>query len=107
LEALAVASDGRVFAGGQDKLIHAWDAEGKHVAMLEGHRDAVVGLALTADGKRLASVARDGKARLWDAAKGTLIAGTDHQAGAGLPALSADGALLAVGAGPGNLSVLR
>jgi WD40 repeat protein len=54
-----------------------WDvATGKEVDRLRGHGDGVFSLALTADGKLLASGAW-GKVRLWDASTGTAIAEWD------------------------------
>jgi WD40 repeat protein len=112
LAALDVAADGRVYAAGQDMLIHTWDAEGRHGIPLEGHTNGITGLALTTDGKRLASVSRDGTCRLWDTATGETIAVTedksqDGNVAVGLPTFSPDGSLLVVAADYNKVSVLR
>jgi WD40 repeat protein len=113
VEALAVAPDGRVYAGGRDDVrIHVWDAEGKHDVPWEGHKGGVTGLSLTTDGKRLASVARDGTCRVWDTATGATTAVTEDKSQGGhdahsLPVFSPDGTLLAVAADYNKISVLR
>jgi len=122
LAALAVAADSRVYAAGADLLIHSWDAEGRHAVPWEGHRlgvnhgsvsqGGVTGLALTSDGKRLASVGCDGTCRLWDTATGetTEVAKDNSQSGhvaVGMPGFSPDGKLLLVAADYHKVSVLR
>ena len=121
LAAVVVAADGRVYAAGEDLLIHSWDAEGRHGVPLEGHRrgppwggvsqGGVSGLALTTDGKRLASVGGDGTCRLWDTATGETIAITEDKSNSGnvavgLPAFSPNGKLLLVAADYNKVSVL-
>jgi WD40 repeat protein len=44
-----------------------WDAvTGRELGQLKGHKDSVSGLALSADGKILASASWDGTVKLWD-----------------------------------------
>src|SRR5262249_27517096 len=65
------------------------------------------------DGKRLASVARDGTCRLWDTATGETTAAVEDKSqyfgstATGVPALSPDGTLLVVGAEKYTVSVLK
>jgi WD40 repeat protein len=119
LTSLVVAGDGRVYAGGVDGIIRAWDAGGRPVLLLEGHQQAITGLALTADGRRLASCGRERTCVLWDTTTGEKTASTTVETDRakvqhwlsegvrGLPAFSPDGSLLAVAADDSSVSVLR
>jgi WD40 repeat protein len=111
LAALAVAADGHVYAAGADMMIHSWDADGRYGLPWEGHTDMVGNLALTADGQRLASVARDGTCRLWNTASGEKLLVTKAERGFDtappLLALSPDGALLALDAPNYEVAVLK
>ena len=44
--------------------------DGSLTATLEGHQDAVERATFSPDGSRVATIARDGTARVWDAASG-------------------------------------
>jgi WD40 repeat protein len=114
LTALVVAPNGHVYAGGVDLLIHSWDADGRHTVLWEGHQLPIRGLALTGDGRRLASVAEDHTCRVWDTATGETTAVTEDNsrpfasvATTGVPAFSPDGSLLVVGTDASSVSVLR
>src|SRR5207245_2949076 len=65
------------------------------LATLEGHTGAVRGVALSGDGRLLASGSSDGMVKLWEAPGGRLLATLQGHTGAmrGV-ALSADGRLL-------------
>ena len=50
------------------RTLKVWDAAtGQETLTLKGHTSAVMGLAFSPDGKRLASGARDGALKIWDA----------------------------------------
>jgi WD40 repeat protein/formylglycine-generating enzyme required for sulfatase activity/serine/threonine protein kinase len=92
----------RLIAGNHDKTIRLWDVQGddvRELATLSGHGDWVTHVAITPDGKTLASVgAHDWTARLWDLSQRdaqpvVISMGT---AGNGL-AFSPDGKTLAIG----------
>jgi WD40 repeat protein len=104
----AVASaplGGRTAAGVGDGPILLLDEAGQKAGELRGHSGRVTGLALSRDGRRLASAGRDGTARVWDTATGRGLSLV--QAGPGSPAvaISPDGAVAAVGTEGGDVVV--
>jgi WD40 repeat protein len=68
LMCLAHSADGRsVFVGSDGGPIIVYEtATGKHRRVLEGHRGAITGLAVSADGRRLVSGSGDLTALVWD-----------------------------------------
>src|SRR5262249_47228849 len=69
--ALVFSPDGKtLYSAGADKTIKVWDAgpmPPKLKTTLAGHEDRVRGLAISRDGRRLASTSdRDNTIRLWD-----------------------------------------
>jgi WD40 repeat protein/tRNA A-37 threonylcarbamoyl transferase component Bud32 len=55
-------------------VVRAWDLEtAKLVRTLEGHTEPITDVAWSADGRRLASGARDESVRVWDASTGVCI----------------------------------
>ena len=67
---MVVFPDGqRAAAGCSDKTIDLWDiTTGKQLKAAPGHEGPVFTLALTKNGKTLASASEDGTVRLWDVA---------------------------------------
>lgn len=72
---LAFSPDGKILASADnDTEIQLWDVEDRDDTIeLEGHRDAVVGVAFEAHG-RLLSASEDGIVRVWDPATGAALA---------------------------------
>ena len=79
VNAIVFSSDGKqIFAaGGENGLfgeVRQWNvADGKLIHEFEGHRDAIYGLALSPDGKTLATGSYDQKIKLWKAERGEEI----------------------------------
>lgn len=97
--ALAFAPDGQTIAAGAENSLGLWDvASGKLLRQLNGHRQKVLTLGFTRDGKMLASGSADRTIKLWDTAMGrelaTLIA---HQGAVTTLAFAPDSNLLASG----------
>jgi WD40 repeat protein/uncharacterized caspase-like protein len=90
VERVVYSPDGRTVATASYRLIRrpgsdaneydregeiiVWDAQsGLLQRLLRAHSDEITGLAFSADGRRLASVSKDGAAILWDMRDGTQI----------------------------------
>jgi WD40 repeat protein len=73
---------------------------------LRGHRDWIVGVKFSPDGKTLASAGYEGAANLWDAQTGELKRTYDGQAGkVHSVAFSPDGKTLASGHDDGTIKL--
>lgn len=101
---VAFHPSGRFLAtGGFDHTIGIWSLDGTLVAQLLGHREALKRVAWSADGKVLASIARDSRVIVWDLARFAPRLVIEHP-GFDL-ALSADGKRLYVVGSKAELSV--
>lgn len=85
------------FVGNMDGTVLQFDLEaGREVAVFEGHRGAVTGVAATEDGRFCASGGDDGTVRLWAVASGQCLAVLrGHEGRVTGVALSADGRRIA------------
>lgn len=92
-------SGGTIAAGHGDGSIHIWDvSDGELLRTIKGSDTSIMGLALSSDGKLLASTAFfEGRVRVWNISNGELVQELSFE---GSPALnvnfSPDGSLLAV-----------
>ncbi len=104
--------DGRRFVTGEGHpgnhpgLVRVWDLEtGRELRRLEGHRSAVAEVAVSPDGRRLASTSSDGTVRIWDAESGHPLHCLPGDALMEGVAYSPDGRFLAVGGGEGTVGL--
>ena len=73
VRAAVVSADGkRLFTGGADKIVRAWNLADTRQPerQFSGHASALNAIAVNSDGKTLASAGAGGLVRFWDAAKG-------------------------------------
>jgi len=78
--------------------LFVWDlGSGRLVAKFWGHREAVEALAVSPDGSRIASGARDSTMRFWDVSHAAVTFGHGHHAAVSALAFSRDGKLIATG----------
>jgi eukaryotic-like serine/threonine-protein kinase len=69
---LTLTSDGQSLVASGSRGAHVWPLTVQRPQVLRGHRDAVISLDWSPDGKRLASGGRDSVLRIWDAGGGAL-----------------------------------
>jgi WD40 repeat protein len=98
--ALALTPDATVVLGAcpRDSSIHLWDVStGKETGCLQGHTAAPFALAVSPDGKRLASGGQDATIRVWDLAAGKEMHRFQAETTVGSVAFSPDGKTVAAG----------
>jgi WD40 repeat protein len=69
VDAVAFTADSRALATGHegDRDIHLWEvATGRHCGRLKGHQAGICALALSPDGRHLASGSEDSTILIWD-----------------------------------------
>jgi WD40 repeat protein len=99
--------DGAVmFVALEDGTVRSFDPARKALQTLKGHTDAVVCLAMSPDGKLLASGSRDKSARVWSTATGELLATLNgHEKTVTSVAFTLDGKQLITGSADGTLKL--
>jgi WD40 repeat protein len=85
----------RVITGGADKAVRVWESDSGRMAFeLRGHGDAVTGVDVSPDGRRICTSSRyDRTARVWDAATGESLSAIE-QDGLSSAEFSPDGKLI-------------
>src|SRR5262249_33278855 len=74
ISAVAWMPDGSVVTAGKDGVTIVWDKRGAPVHRLHNGGRAIRSLAVSRDGTVLVTGGGDGKARVWDASSGRLLA---------------------------------
>ena len=100
---LRISTDGRMLASGDARgAVRTWSlSEGRQVAVMTGHRRAVVALAISPDGRHVVSGSSDSTARLWSAGDGAPIATFEgHRGSVDHVRISADGTTVITGQEP-------
>jgi len=64
----------RIYAACSNGTVRVFDGNGRSLATLTGHDDWVYGIALSADGTRIATGSGDGTVKLWNTADNKLLA---------------------------------
>jgi WD40 repeat protein len=83
---------------------YLWRQGNLHRHMLVGHRGPVTSVAITGDGRRLASASNDGSVHVWDAASGLIVAVlSGHKGSVNAVAFSSDGKSLATAGEDGTV----
>ena len=123
---LALSGDGRLVASGSmDGTVKLWEVArsatntpqdrnslpasgppGRLLATLTGHAGGVLAVALSGDGRLVASGSHEGTIRLWETAHGRLVATLQgHTGGVQSVALSGDGRVLVSGSHDGTIKL--
>lgn len=99
VNALAPLPGGGFASAGEDGRIALWPARpgAQPDRVLEGHTEPVAALALSPDGRRLASAAWDGTGRVWDLAGGEVRVLEGHRGNVNAVAFRPDGVVATAG----------
>ena len=101
---VALGPDGLVATASRDHTARLWGADGSERRRF-AHDDWVIAVAVSADGRRVATGCRDLTARVWDAASGAEVARLALGAMPWAVALDAGGGLLTAGCADGTARV--
>ena len=106
--AFSPMDDSLLASGSQDDNVCLWNTRtGTNVKVLEGHQDAVDGLAWSPDGGRLASASLDGTVRVWNPRSGKVEKELKVDRPARSVAWSPDAKLIAAGDTSGGIALYQ
>jgi WD40 repeat protein len=102
---LAMSSDRRILAAGDDWAIRLWDPERREeTARLTGHKGRILALAFAVDGRTLLSGSDDARVIAWDVADGRVRSEVDWNIGRVTAlAVAPDGGIIAAGGDRGRV----
>jgi RNA polymerase sigma factor (sigma-70 family) len=104
---VAFDPEGRWVAAANQAETILWDLTGKERTRIPGHAGRTTALAVSPDGRMIATGGLDRVVRLWDAGGEHLLPLTDHAASVRAAAFSPDGKTLAVGCGDRDAGEVR
>jgi WD40 repeat protein len=104
-ESLALSVDGRWVAADCGSAVKVWDAQtGRENWTLKGHASQVTAVAISSDGRRLASGSQDQTLKVWDLTSGKLLLTlTGHTKGVTSVVFHPNGKYLASGSQDGSV----
>jgi WD40 repeat protein len=98
VSAVAFSSDGLAVTGSSDDTARVWDAAGRPIVTLEGHKGPVLSVAFEPVGSGVLTGSGDNTARLWEATTGKPVGILEGHTGPVLSvAYSLDGSRVATG----------
>ncbi len=99
VRSLVFSSDGKLASGSEDKTVRVWDGTtGQQLWASDAHKDGILAVTFSSDGKKLASASKDKTVKLWDVTTAQqLVELIGHKFEVSTVAFSPDGKTVATG----------
>ncbi len=99
VRSLVFSSDGKLASGSEDKTVRVWDGTtGQQLWASDAHKDGILAVTFSSDGKKLASASKDKTVKLWDVITAQqLVELVGHKFEVSTVAFSPDGKTVATG----------